>query len=845
MAAVSLSSSPAPGMIEGFFPAPHFEGSEKRVELTFALGADPRGLRALSRGQIDQLMTLAACEVVEARDSEEFDAYVLSESSLFVYPTRFVLKTCGTTRLLNAVPECVALAEELGLQVDRVRYSRASFLFPENQPLIYQDWNKEVDFLNQHFDGLPGGPSAYVLGDSQSGLQWHIYAADRTARSAQTLSRAPTYSLEVCMTELGREQADQFRRLHPAETAAQCTERTGIADMFKGSLIDDYVFDPCGYSMNGVFGKGLSTIHVTPEPECSFASCEASYWDPAKLDPAKLVADCTGVFMPGRMVVAMTTDADDAPAWDKHVLSFPTPAGYRSEGMAMQALSCGGRVTFLRFVLEDSSAVSTRPGSPKEGSVDIEAEIADLSQGIPAPLEVPSRDTVTPIYLPGGPVAAAKGPAAPRSPAGPAAAGERPSAGRVHRVLEAFSAETLPSAGRGDLDAHLAKLVSEGSLEDNFFVYDLGRLARAYEYWTETMPRVTPYYAVKCNPEPGIVSTLAALGCGFDCASKMEVDLALEHGGTPGKIIYANPCKRPSEIRALLSSGVDVTTFDSTDELIKIKQLHPECKVVLRIRADDPDARCRLGNKYGAELDAVPELLDAVAELELEMVGVSFHVGSGARNPNAFTDAIMKSRLVWDQATARGFRLTTLDIGGGFMLSIGKDGKMCMGAVPAAINTAIGTYFPESMGVDIIAEPGRFFAEHVGTLASQVFGRRVRADYANLDGALGHEYWLADGLYGSFNCVMYDGAEMSPDLYHALSHPALEPIGEEVHPSTVFGPTCDGLDTVLRNVQLPGLRVGDFLVFESFGAYTIAGACNFNGLVVDRVPTFYIYTESG
>ena len=100
-------------------------------------GASPppaAGLRTLSRPQLDAMLQMAACEIVSVRSGAVFDAYVLSESSLFVFADRLVLKTCGTTRLLDAVPMIIELAEGLNLTPARVKYSRASFLFPEKQP---------------------------------------------------------------------------------------------------------------------------------------------------------------------------------------------------------------------------------------------------------------------------------------------------------------------------------------------------------------------------------------------------------------------------------------------------------------------------------------------------------------------------------------------------------------------------------------------------------------------------------------------------------------------------------------------------------------------------------------
>lgn len=114
------------------WPTPVFEGSEKRLEVDFA-PSDHRGLRSLSRAVLDQLMTDAGCCIVSDRHNEQFDAYVLSESSLFVFPHKLVLKTCGTTKILHAIPLLLQLACSTGCIVKRCKYSRASFLYPQFQ----------------------------------------------------------------------------------------------------------------------------------------------------------------------------------------------------------------------------------------------------------------------------------------------------------------------------------------------------------------------------------------------------------------------------------------------------------------------------------------------------------------------------------------------------------------------------------------------------------------------------------------------------------------------------------------------------------------------------------------
>ena len=137
--------------------------------------------------------------------------------------------------------------------------------------------------------------------------------------------------------------------------------------------------------------------------------------------------------------------------------------------------------------------------------------------------------------------------------------------------------------------------------KDSFYTLNLSVLSKVYEEWTEALPHVKPYYAVKCNPEPRIVETLAKMGSNFDCASQAEIQQVLDLGVGPERILYANPCKRVEEISFAKKNGVMRTTFDSVCELKKIARVGNDFQLFLRIRADDPSARCNLGVKYGAE----------------------------------------------------------------------------------------------------------------------------------------------------------------------------------------------------------------------------------------------------
>ena len=95
------------------------------------------------------------------------------------------------------------------------------------------------------------------------------------------------------------------------------------------------------------------------------------------------------------------------------------------------------------------------------------------------------------------------------------------------QVLAKFSAETVPSGSVGAIDAYMASKIADNGLEDPVWVADLGAVKRLYEAWVEAMPRVRPFYAAKCNMDPGLLAALSSLGAGFDCASEVPLPLHL------------------------------------------------------------------------------------------------------------------------------------------------------------------------------------------------------------------------------------------------------------------------------------------------------------------------------
>ncbi|KAK2745878.1 Ornithine decarboxylase [Myotisia sp. PD_48] len=373
--------------------------------------------------------------------------------------------------------------------------------------------------------------------------------------------------------------------------------------------------------------------------------------------------------------------------------------------------------------------------------------------------------------------------------------------------------------------------------EDPFYVADLGEVYRQHVRWKTILPRVKPFYAVKCNPNTQVLRLMAALGNGFDCASKAEIDLALDSGVDPSRIIYAHPCKTKSYLRYASQVGVKQMTFDNSDELYKIKSVYPDAELFLRILTDDSASLCRLSMKFGASLTSSRSLLELARELGLNVVGVSFHVGSGAEDPKSFLKAVQDARFVFDQAMDVGFDLKVLDVGGGFS-------DETFEPFAAALSDALDEYFPPH--IRVIAEPGRYYVATAFTLAANVIARRdVSTEMSDSDSDSGsgtsemYMIYLNDGVYGNFSNIVFDHQNpvaqiLTDDL---VSRKPVE--------YSIWGPTCDGIDVISQRVTLNGLLgVGNWLYFENMGAYTQCSATKFNGFT-DKHEVIYIATEPG
>ncbi|KAK6050701.1 S-adenosylmethionine decarboxylase proenzyme [Cooperia oncophora] len=278
------------------------------------------------------MLNIAQCKVLQSAHTEFIDSYVLSESSLFVSERRLILKTCGRTRLLAALPTIIQLAADYAGfdQVMSVYYSRKNFLRPELQPEEHRSFDAEVDYLDSFFhDG-----HAYCMGSLKQD-RWYLY----TYHVPQPITKLADHTLEILMTDLDEDVLHIFTK-DACENGKDCTETLPPGLYFaKSCWHRSYstkwnshsrrnLFDPCGYSMNAFLpgSDHYATIHVTPEKEFSFASFETNQNLVCLYKQTKEVLKC---FRPGKLL--MTVFANDGSAkgreaqqqlWDRELPGY-------------------------------------------------------------------------------------------------------------------------------------------------------------------------------------------------------------------------------------------------------------------------------------------------------------------------------------------------------------------------------------------------------------------------------------------------------------------------------------------------------------------------------------------
>lgn len=302
-----------------------FEGSEKKVEV--AVSDSLGSLRERPREFWDSIVKASEAQVLSVISSSACDAYLLSESSLFVWDDYFTMITCGQTRLLNAIVE---FSDQVGIEnVDSLIFERKNEYFPRHQK---SDFFEDYEQLKSSFGG-----KAFRFGHAGD-HHLFLYHLDKAYKP-----RPDDNTVEILMYDLQGKAKEVFGKENL--TAEQIREQTGVDKLLDGFQIDDFAFEPRGYSLNALKDDLYFTIHVTPEETGSYVSFESNIEWKGQLE--SLIQKVVATFEPSSFdVILFSPEKIEADYQDdRFVLNTKV----------MESLSCGYSVNFLNYYKKSTS----------------------------------------------------------------------------------------------------------------------------------------------------------------------------------------------------------------------------------------------------------------------------------------------------------------------------------------------------------------------------------------------------------------------------------------------------------------------------------------------------------
>ena len=324
-------------------------------------------------------------------------------------------------------------------------------------------------------------------------------------------------------------------------------------------------------------------------------------------------------------------------------------------------------------------------------------------------------------------------------------------------------------------------------------------------------------FAMKALSNLSILRLFSDLGAGFDIVSAGELMRCLKVGADPGKIVFSGVGKTENEIEMALNAKILMINVESRPELHLVsevaRRLHRNARVSLRVNPDlDPGTHPHIStghrdSKFGVPLSQVGEYYAEARGLpNLELAGLSTHIGSQITETAPFVEAAYKLAAIVRDLSADGVALKYLDLGGGLGIPYQEE-------PPAPAEYAAALLGPlRGLGVKIIIEPGRVLVGNAGILVTRVLYMKETdvKRFVVVDAAMND----------LIRPVLYEA-------YHEI-RPVKQRRDASMQIADVVGPVCESGDFFARERELPDVQAGDLLAVMSAGAYGFVMASNYN-----------------
>jgi diaminopimelate decarboxylase len=324
-------------------------------------------------------------------------------------------------------------------------------------------------------------------------------------------------------------------------------------------------------------------------------------------------------------------------------------------------------------------------------------------------------------------------------------------------------------------------------------------------------------FAMKALSNLSILKLFSDLGAGFDIVSVGELMRCLKAGADPAKIVFSGVGKTESEIETAINADILMINIESRPELYRVSEvasrLRRPARVSLRVNPDlDPGTHPHIStghrdSKFGIPLSQVRQYYAEACRLpNLELAGLSTHIGSQITETSPFIEAGQKVAAIVRDLRSDGIALNYLDLGGGLGIPYQEE-------PPEPAEYAAALLGPlRELGVKIIIEPGRVLVGNAGILLTRVL-------------------YVKETDVKRF--VVVDGAMndlIRPVLYEAYHEilPVERRTPASLQTADVVGPVCESGDFFARARELPELQAGELLAIMSAGAYGFVMASNYN-----------------
>jgi diaminopimelate decarboxylase len=356
-----------------------------------------------------------------------------------------------------------------------------------------------------------------------------------------------------------------------------------------------------------------------------------------------------------------------------------------------------------------------------------------------------------------------------------------------------------------------------------FYLYSTATLKRHFDAFDSGFSSVDHLvcFAVKACSNIGILNLFAKMGSGADIVSGGELFRAMKAGIDPGKIIYSGVGKTTAEIREALYAGILMFNVESPQELDRLQAVAAElgttARIAFRINPDvDPRTHAYIStglakNKFGVPVDeALGEYMRASKMENIEIMGVSCHIGSQLTQVEPFVEALKKIKLFIQRLADKGITIKYLDLGGGVGITYDDEQPPHPHEYAEAVKAELA-----DLSCTLVLEPGRVITGNAGILVTEVQYTKV-----NSGGEKEKRFVIVDAAMNDLTRPSLYGA------YHKIIPVREGGNGEQM--VDIVGPICETGDFMARDRMMPEVAQGDLLAIMSCGAYGFSMSSNYN-----------------